>query len=56
MLTALGAIGLVLQTIPIFFYKFVEKAQESKLKAYREEKERLEREELNALAAEANVG
>lgn len=56
MLTALGAIGLLLQTIPMFFYKFDEKAQESKLKAYREEKERLEREELNALAAEANVG
>ncbi|MGN0532785.1 MAG: MFS transporter, partial [Eubacterium sp.] len=52
MLTALGAIGLLLQTIPMFFYKFDEKAQEAKLKAFREEKERREIEELNALALE----
>ena len=47
MLTALGAVGLLLQTIPMFFYKFDEKAQEEKLKAFREEKERRANEELN---------
>ena len=52
LLTAFGAIGLLLQTIPMFFYKFDEKAQAGKLKAFREEKERRENEELNALAAE----
>ncbi|MGN1203123.1 MAG: hypothetical protein ACI4RF_07485, partial [Eubacterium sp.] len=51
MLTALGAIGLLLQAIPMFFYKFDEKAQEGKLKAFREEKERKEIEELNTIAA-----
>ena len=53
LLTAFGAIGLLLQTIPMFFYKFDEKAQAGKLKAFRAEKERLENEELNALAAES---
>ena len=38
MLTALGAVGLLLQAIPMFFYKFDEKSQESKLKAFREVK------------------
>lgn len=52
MLTAFGAIGLLLQAIPMFFYKFDEKAQEGKLKAFREEKERREIEEFNRLAAE----
>ena len=52
MLTAFGAIGLILQIIPMFFYKFDEKAQEGKLKAFREDKERREIEELNRLAAE----
>ncbi|MDE5974802.1 MAG: MFS transporter [Eubacterium sp.] len=50
MLTAFGAVGLILQVIPMLFYKFDEKAQEGKLKAFREEKERREIEELNALA------
>ncbi|MDD5886447.1 MAG: MFS transporter [Oscillospiraceae bacterium] len=50
MLTAFGAIGLILQIIPMFFYKFDEKAQEQKLKAFREEKQRKEIEELNELA------
>lgn len=54
MLTALGAVGLLLQSIPMFFYKFDEKAQADKLKAFREEKERKEIEELNALAAAAD--
>lgn len=53
MLTALGAVGLLFQAIPMFFYNFDEKAQEGKLKAFREEKERKEIEELNALAAES---
>ena len=48
MLTALGAIGLLLQSIPMFFYKFDEKAQEEKLKAFRAEKEQRTRAELNA--------
>lgn len=55
MLTAFGAIGLLLQSIPMFFYKFDEKAQEGKLKAFREEKERREIEELNRLAQETEV-
>ena len=50
MLTAFGAIGLLLQIIPMFFYKFDEKAQEEKLKVFREEKKKREVEELNALA------
>lgn len=55
MLTALGAVGLLLQAIPMFFYKFDEKSQESKLKAFREEKERQEIEELNRLVQETEV-
>ena len=55
MLTAFGAIGLILQIIPMLFYKFDEKAQEGKLKAFREEKERKEIEELNKLAAAQEV-
>ncbi|MCC8023039.1 MAG: MFS transporter [Clostridiales bacterium] len=39
MLTALGAIGLICQAIPMFFYKFDEKEQEKKLEAFRKEKE-----------------
>ena len=53
--TLLGAIGLLLQTIPMFFYQFDEKAQEGKLKAFREEKERREIEELNKLAEQEGV-
>lgn len=55
MLTAAGAIGLVLQIIPMFFYKFDEKAQAGKLQAYREAKAQREIDELNALAAEAEA-
>ena len=50
MLTAFGAVGLILQVLPMLFYKFDEKAQEGKLKVFREEKERMAIEELNALA------
>lgn len=53
--TLLGAIGLLLQTIPMFFYQFDEKAQEGKLKAFREEKERREIEELNKLAEQEGI-
>lgn len=55
MLTAVGAIGLLLQTIPMFFYKFDEKGQAEKLKAYREKREaelKAENEKTAALAAE----
>ncbi len=38
MLTGLGAIGLILQAVPMFFYKFDEKGQEAKLKKFRERK------------------
>lgn len=55
MLTAFGAIGLLLQAIPMFFYKFDEKAQAGKLKAFREEKARQEAEELNELYAGAQA-
>lgn len=52
MLTAFGAIGLILQAVPMFLYKFDEKAQEGKLKVFRAEKEKRMIEELNALADE----
>ena len=50
MLTAASAIGLVLQAIPLFYYDFDEDAQEEKLRVYREEKERLLNEEIEAEA------
>lgn len=46
MLTAFGAIGLLLQSVPLFFYKFDEKAQEEKLRAFREKKTEMEKQEL----------
>ena len=39
MLTAMGAIGLILQAIPMMFFKFDEDAFEEKLTAYRKTKE-----------------
>ncbi len=48
MLTVLGAIGLVLQAIPMFFYKFDENKEEAKLKKFREEKEAALQAELDA--------
>lgn len=52
MLTGLGAIGLICQAIPMFFYKFDEKGQEAKLKKFREEKEKEYQAELdNAMNA-----
>lgn len=46
MLTILSAIGLLLQTIPMFFYKFDERAQEEKLAKFRAEKEKRIAEEI----------
>lgn len=53
MLTAFGAIGLLLQIIPMIFYQFDEKSQAEKLRVFREERERKMTEELNELAKEA---
>ena len=50
MLTALSAIGLVLQAIPMYFYDFDEEVQEEKLRVFREEKERRLNEELEEAA------
>ena len=46
MLTAFGAIGLLLQSVPLFFYKFDEKAQADKLAVFRAKKRALELQEL----------
>ena len=46
MLTAFGAIGLILQAIPMMFFKFDENEFEEKLTAYRKEKELLQEKEL----------
>lgn len=54
MLTAFGAIGLILQSIPMLFYKFDEKAQAEKLKIFREEKQRHKDEEFQAFAMETS--
>ena len=54
MLTALGAIGLIGQAIPMFFYKFDEKAQEGKLAEFRAKKELEFKAEIEAAEAEAN--
>ena len=39
MLTAMGAIGLILQAIPMIFFKFDEDEMDAKLQQYRKEKE-----------------
>ena len=55
MLTALGAIGMILQAVPMFFYKFDEDAMSEKLAVYRAKKEAEQQTELdNALAAKEN--
>ncbi len=46
MLTAMGAIGLILQAIPMFSFKFDENEMEEKLLKYREEKEKQAQTEL----------
>lgn len=54
MLTVLGSIGLVLQAIPMFKYKFNEAEYEDKIKAFREEKEaRMEAELQEAFAKQS---
>ena len=52
MLTGLGALGLICQAIPMFFYDFDEKAQEEKLKKFRAEKEAAVQAQLDAAVAE----
>lgn len=47
MLTAFGAIGMLLQAIPMFFYKFDEDAMSEKLAAYRKEREEKAQKELD---------
>ena len=47
MLTAFGAIGMILQAIPMFFYKFDENAMSEKLEAYRKKREEQSQRELD---------
>ncbi len=42
MLTAFGAIGLILQAVPMFFYKFDEEATEKELVEFRKQKEAMQ--------------
>lgn len=55
MLTAFGAIGMLLQAIPMFFYKFDEDAMFTKLEAYRKQKEEENQNELDRALAEKEV-
>lgn len=55
MLTVMGAIGLVLQAIPMFFYKFNEKENEEKINKFRAEKEARLQAELDAAMAEQSA-
>ncbi|MBO5936509.1 MAG: MFS transporter, partial [Clostridia bacterium] len=50
MLTALGAIALIAQAIPMLFFKFDENAVEAKLVEYRKQKEQAMETELAAAA------
>lgn len=52
MLTVLGSIGLVLQALPMFKYKFNEAEYEDKIRAFREEKEARLQAELDAAIAQ----
>ena len=47
MLTAMGAIGLILQAVPMFFFKFDENKMEEKLIEYRKQKEAEAEKELS---------
>lgn len=49
MLTAMGAIGLILQAIPMIFFKFDENEMDAKLQVYRKQKEA----EMEAVLSEA---
>lgn len=55
MLTVLGAIGLVLQALPMFKYKFNEDEYEDKIKAFRQEKEERLEAELKAASETAQA-
>lgn len=55
MLTAFGAIGLLLQAVPMFFYKFDENAMFEKLEAYRKQKEEENQKELEEAMADKKV-
>ena len=48
---ALGAIGLILQALPMFFYKFDEKKFEKEIASFREEKEKKLQAEIEAAEA-----
>lgn len=52
MLTILGSIGLVLQALPMFKYKFNEAENEDKIRKFREEKEARLQAELDAAIAQ----
>jgi len=56
MLTAFGAIGMVLQAVPMFFYKEGGADTLEKLAAYREEKEREQQAALDAAMEKMEVG
>lgn len=47
MLTAFGAIGMFLQAIPMFFYKFDENEMSEKLEAFRKKREEESQKELD---------
>lgn len=56
MLTGLGAIGLILQGLPMLFYKFDEDKFEKEVKVFREEKEKeIEAEIQNALKEGSDI-
>ena len=56
MLTAFGAIGMILQAIPMFFYKFDENAMSERLEEYRRKREEQSQKELDdALKATEKV-
>ena len=52
MLTILGSIGLVLQALPMFKYKFNEAENEDKIRKFREEKDARLQAELDAAIAQ----
>lgn len=55
MLTAFGAIGMILQAIPMFFYKFDENAMFEKLEEYRKQKEEESQKELDEALSKNEV-
>lgn len=55
MLTAFGAIFMLLQAIPMFFYKFDEEQMSEKLAAFRAEREAMQQKELESAIAGKNA-